>query len=1014
MFTRFVRAAAVVGFALPAGLVSADSGSMLPIRAAIEGATVAVDAGRTVGRLNLQAGPARLEIKGGVVYPVAGPDGEPFEFVFLGRAKFVLDPGVKVERQQVALFTGGETIEETVTRAVLVPADPAVRRALLAGTPLPERDPVRAEQASEAFGAWRSSPWWRRSGVFPALVAARAEGPAFAGYFASLLHGEVLGDFLYVVDPDEREPASVTQWIPAEVTEVHRQAVRDAVRRDQKLGRLRDLVPDDLLVSWNTWTSSGDGREPFTPVGYTLDVTIDRFPLELTTRTTVTARATHGDRRVVRMGVSSDNEVLAVRGADGTPLGFVQYAGDLVLDLGRAVPAGEEARFAIETRGRLVEDTSQGSYALRSTVGWHPRLPGPYNTVFEATFRYPKSLELLASGREVERGASEGRQVQRRVLDVPALGFTFEIGKFTLHRRKAGHVDVLVAFDQRTRMSTEVPREEVAQTVADAVAYYEGIFGPYPFDHLTVVTANRGFSQGLLSFLTISTGALSLEDEFRKFFQVSDARTVVAHEVAHQWWGNIVGWDGYRDQWISEAMATYASNLFARKMSYGGKGQVRISMTAGWRHEVQETTDRGIPVEALGPVSLGVRLSSSLHPRAYASIVYMKGAIVLETLARYFTKEEDFLRAARAVVDRSRGECITTDRFLAELGRDAILDLRPFADRFVYGTGIPDVYYTYTIRAGDPGEWFVEGTVVKTAIPGRRFAVTRLEDGRFDVARSPVPSMDLAEFPLVVPTQVAVRRESEPPPAAGAKTLLERANALVEGRLVLDRPETKFVLRFHEEPTGFWIDLRREAFLSSFSEKAYPKKATFFRAVEARVRGDASAEELFRRAVEAPPDEPADRPRRPEERDAEHQESRIVDALATAALAHLAMDRGDLEAARRWVDRAETPDAFLLRIAGKDLMLVRARLELLQGNAAGAWARLERKLFAPVRLVRTTLAADVPDDITWQRTEGPLQDPEGYALGAIAARAAGRPEDYARVLQLAKRFGVDVAVLEAN
>ena len=449
-------------------------------------------------------------------------------------------------------------------------------------------------------------------------------------------------------------------------------------------------------------------------------------------------------------------------------------------------------------------------------------------------------------------------------------------------------------------------------------------------------------------------------------------------------------------------------------MNYGGKGQVRISMTAGWRQDVQETTDRGIPVEALGPVSLGVRLNSSLHPSAYSSIVYMKGAIVLEALARYFAGEKEFLRAVRGVVDRTRGECITTERFLEELGREAVLDLGPFAERFIYGTGIPDVYYTYAIRAGAPGEWFVEGTAVKTALPGRRFAVKRLDDGRFDVARSPVPAMDLATFPLVVPTQVAVIRPSEPPPKAGAKTALERANALVEGRLVLDRPETRFVLRFEEEPTGFWIDLRREAFLSSFAEASYPKKATFFRAVEARVRGDASAEALFLRAVEAPPDDPDDRPRRPEERDAERQESRIVDVLASAALAHLAMDRGDLEAAKRWVDRAETSDAFLIRMAGKDLTLVRARFELLQGDAAGAWARLERKIFAPVRLVRTAMAADAPLGIDWERTEGPLQDPEAYALGAIAARASGRQEEYARVLKLAKRFGVDVAALEAN
>ena len=71
---------------------------------------------------------------------------------------------------------------------------------------------------------------------------------------------------------------------------------------------------------------------------------------------------------------------------------------------------------------------------------------------------------------------------------------------------------------------------------------------------------------------------------WNRFFGVEDRRLVVAHEVAHQWWGDQVGWTSYRDQWISEAMASYAALLFGKERlgdKYSG-----VDLTAGWRSEL--------------------------------------------------------------------------------------------------------------------------------------------------------------------------------------------------------------------------------------------------------------------------------------------------------------------------------------------------------------------------------------------------------------------------------------------
>ncbi len=105
-------------------------------------------------------------------------------------------------------------------------------------------------------------------------------------------------------------------------------------------------------------------------------------------------------------------------------------------------------------------------------------------------------------------------------------------------------------------------------------------------------------------------------------------RTVVAHEIAHQWWGHQVGWLRWRDQWLSEAMANYAALLWARK--YLPDLDPAIGPIGAWQDDLTATLADGRSLESVGPVVLGGRLDSSLTEEAYEPIVYRKGAVVLE------------------------------------------------------------------------------------------------------------------------------------------------------------------------------------------------------------------------------------------------------------------------------------------------------------------------------------------------------------------------------------------------
>ena len=159
--------------------------------------------------------------------------------------------------------------------------------------------------------------------------------------------------------------------------------------------------------------------------------------------------------------------------------------------------------------------------------------------------------------------------------------------------------------------------------------FLQATFGDLGYEELTFVTTPRGFSQSLQGLVTLSALMMSDAEEFQRA-GFTDPRTVVAHEIAHQWWGHRVTWVHDRDQWLSEALADYSAELYARE----GLGDLGgwDSPTEGWLSEVLRPA-ASLSVFELGPVVLGDRLNSSLSSNAYVPIVYKKGAVVVQMLA---------------------------------------------------------------------------------------------------------------------------------------------------------------------------------------------------------------------------------------------------------------------------------------------------------------------------------------------------------------------------------------------
>ena len=665
-----------------------------------------------------------------------------------GDAETVLIPPYRSERQSLARFTNSPNMDEHFRAAVLIlssgPAE-ALRNSILnqgRGRKAIEMGPVLAEQASPAFASVVTSFQLR-------LVQDLLTPPASRTtlLFAALA-GRTLGNFDLLYDGRAREQVLVGQMNV----------------RDGRAGY-------DVWASFPSRSSRANAAARpvpfFTTDRYKIDSTLDNS-LRLKSAVRISIKSGPSPLRALGFEVSRLMHVSSAK-VDGAPAELLSVESErdralrdtdndpfLVIAPAELAPnSAHEIEF--EEDGAVIAPAGNDVYFVGARANWYPQAVRGF-AIFDLTFKYPKRLTLVSAGDVMEDRIEGDWRTTRRVTPVPVRLAGFNLGDYLKIESATPGFRVEV-YGNRALEAALQPKPQpptpprptgrgrvisrpipaatlapdpaarlraVAADVAAAVQFYSGLFaGPPNLRSLTVAPIPGTFGQGFPGLVYLSTLAyLNPDDRPAESRgpaeQVFYSDLIEAHEVAHQWWGNVVTSSAYQYEWMQEALASYSALLWLEKKK-GAKAFEAV--LDNYRDHLLNKDELGRTTESAGPIIWGLRLESSALPDAWRLITYEKGAWIFHMLRRRLG-DERFMNMLAELRKRYEFKNVTTENlkdlakeFLPSKTPPAVIDT--FFENWVYATGIPTLKLKYSVKpagASKTGGVRISGTIAESGV----------------------------------------------------------------------------------------------------------------------------------------------------------------------------------------------------------------------------------------------------------------------------------------------------------
>jgi Peptidase family M1 domain len=685
---------------------------------------------------------------------------------FAGEGELLLTPPTDVERRSMSLFTGMAILEERFSTAYFRFNDNTAAE-LQPGLRAPENPEEFVSHWDSSARNLAKEDAMRLLATFSEMLPAAGDSAsASAGVKQTdpedrMLHARVQGNSLGVFDifydTTAEEEIEAGQPKTGENGNVYYDVWTSfSIKNSESAKILQKKIPETL-------PKESESRQNRILVhSYVIDATV-KPPKELDAQVKLELNVEHGGSRFLLFELSRFLQITAVE-ADGGPVEFIHNpavegsrlarSGDDLVAVFLPEPAvkGQKLILDFSYSGDVLSEAAKGLLYVGARGTWYPNR-GLAMADFDLTFHYPPGWTLVATGKPTPLApassspqhtpqATGGQQTAHFVSERPIPVAGFDLGKYVRTDVQAGNVTVSAYATAEVERSFPTPAPQplpepdtplrrhpvlpqpsaiptapsparneaaVADFTADAIRFYAERFGPFPYSHLSLTQLPGPESQGWPGLIFLSSYAFLNSQEREQIHMNTDGalieHLIPAHEAAHQWWGDLVTWSTYHDQWFSEGLANYSALMILQQKNPAG---FHLLMEK-YRRDLAEKN------EEAGPVTLGSRLLSSRFPKGYEAISYGRATwlfhmlrCMLEDAAEVDKKNGSagssdgdtagpFVRALRRLRTEYQGKSITTQELLDVFAEDlppslhyeGKVSLDWFLDGWVNGISLP-------------------------------------------------------------------------------------------------------------------------------------------------------------------------------------------------------------------------------------------------------------------------------------------------------------------------------------
>jgi hypothetical protein len=375
----------------------------------------------------------------------------------------------------------------------------------------------------------------------------------------------------------------------------------------------------------------------------------------------------------------------------GRALEFSHKYNELLVLLPEALAPGASVTLTIEADGGFLKNFSGDSYLVLGNMAYLPQLD-LYDTAasFHSVVKVKEPFLPIACGRTVRRW-TEGDLNCLESLEERPVAFPFVVvGKFvvTQEEQKGFDIRIYSYANAKKRGAKNLIRNGLA-----VLDFYSNGMEPFPYKELEVIEIpyyRHFFWQAPAGLVEITSEGLNptgtgLDERSNiiKRYATKGQNSRYAHEIAHQWFGNLISWGTPYDNWLSESFAEYLSYLF---MSEGAEDKAKAKVQLHeWEIDVDECSEFS---SIYGASALN---GDPVHTDCYTQLLYGKGPYVLHAL-RYDMGEDNFKKMLYFLTTQAAkkpGMKVITEDVILFANALTKKDYHPWFDKYVYGTEVP-------------------------------------------------------------------------------------------------------------------------------------------------------------------------------------------------------------------------------------------------------------------------------------------------------------------------------------